>query len=51
VRETNGTESLVPFVRAIVPVVDVPGGRVVIDPPAGLLAGVGEPEIDHPSEG
>jgi 16S rRNA processing protein RimM len=50
VRESNGTESLVPFVRAIVPVVDVPGGRVVIDPPAGLLAGVGEPELDLPSE-
>ena len=28
---------LVPFVRAIVPVVDVPGGRVVLDPPPGLL--------------
>ena len=27
-----------PFVRAIVPVVDVPGGRVVLDPPGGLLA-------------
>jgi 16S rRNA processing protein RimM len=30
-------EALVPFVRAIVPVVDVPGGRVVLDPPPGLL--------------
>ncbi|MBT0995715.1 ribosome maturation factor RimM [Cellulomonas sp. DKR-3] len=30
--------TLVPFVRAIVPVVDVPGGRVVVDPPGGLLA-------------
>ncbi len=49
VRETNGAESLVPFVTAIVPVVDVPGGRVVIDPPAGLLAGVGEPELDLPA--
>ena len=49
VRETNGAESLVPFVTAIVPVVDVPGGRVVIDPPAGLLAGVGVPELDLPA--
>jgi 16S rRNA processing protein RimM len=30
-------EHLVPFVRAIVPTVDVAGGRVVIDPPPGLL--------------
>ncbi len=38
VRELDGTRTLVPFVRAIVPVVDVPGGRVVLDPPRGLLA-------------
>ncbi|XRQ03802.1 ribosome maturation factor RimM [Actinomadura welshii] len=30
-------EHLVPFVAAIVPEVDVPGGRLVIDPPPGLL--------------
>jgi 16S rRNA processing protein RimM len=30
-------DALVPFVRALVPEVDVPGGRIVIDPPAGLL--------------
>ncbi len=28
---------LIPFVKAIVPVVDVSGGRLVIDPPPGLL--------------
>jgi 16S rRNA processing protein RimM len=33
---TGGTAYL-PFVEAIVPVVDPPGGRVVIDPPEGLL--------------
>ena len=37
-REPDGSRTLVPFVRAIVPVVDVSGGRVVIDPPGGLLA-------------
>ena len=37
-REPGGARTLVPFVRAIVPVVDVPGGRVVLDPPGGLLA-------------
>lgn len=37
-RERTGERTLVPFVRAIVPVVDVVGGRVVLDPPGGLLA-------------
>lgn len=36
---------LVPFTRAAVPVVDIAGGRVVVDPPAGLL----EEEDDIPS--
>ncbi|HTW50879.1 MAG TPA: ribosome maturation factor RimM [Stellaceae bacterium] len=33
----HGQPVLVPFTRAAVPVVDVAGGRVVIDPPAGLF--------------
>lgn len=33
----DGAELLVPFVSAIVPTVDLPGGRVVVDPPEGLL--------------
>lgn len=37
VRRAGGGEALVPFVTAIVPEVDVAGGRVVLDPPAGLL--------------
>ena len=28
---------LVPFTRAAVPVVDIPAGRIVVDPPEGLL--------------
>jgi 16S rRNA processing protein RimM len=28
---------LLPFTRAIVPTVDVAGGRIVADPPEGLL--------------
>jgi len=44
IREPSGTRTLVPFVRAIVPVVDVVGGRIVLDPPGGLLADDGEPE-------
>jgi 16S rRNA processing protein RimM len=38
VEEGSGARTLVPFVHAIVPVVDVAGGRVVLDPPGGLLA-------------
>ncbi len=35
--QTDRGEALVPFVHAIVPEVDLAGGRVVLDPPAGLL--------------
>ncbi len=38
VKREDGTEALVPFVREIVPEVDVRGGRVVLDPPEGLLS-------------
>jgi 16S rRNA processing protein RimM len=37
VRAPDGRELLVPFVGEIVPTVDVAGGRVVVDPPEGLL--------------
>ena len=37
VRRPDGGELLIPFVRAIVPTVDVSGGRVVVTPPDGLL--------------
>lgn len=40
-------EVLVPFVRAIVPEVDVEGGRVIVTPPDGLL----EPLPDEAPEG
>ena len=32
-----GGTAYIPLVTALVPVVDLPGGRVVVDPPAGLL--------------
>ena len=35
--EVDGQERLVPFLAAMVPSVDVAGGKVVIDPPEGLL--------------
>jgi 16S rRNA processing protein RimM len=37
VLQTDHGEALVPFVRAIVPEVDLAAGRVVLNPPAGLL--------------
>lgn len=37
-RELGGERTLVPFVTAFVPEVDVRGGFVVLDPPGGLLA-------------
>lgn len=37
VRRPSGTEALVPFVRAIVPTVDLAAGRVLVTPPPGLL--------------
>ncbi|MDD7962710.1 ribosome maturation factor RimM [Microbacterium thalli] len=36
-RDGDDAEILVPFVKAIVPEVDVAGGRVIVTPPAGLF--------------
>ncbi len=37
VRSGSGAESLIPFVRAIVPTVDLGAERLTVDPPEGLL--------------
>ncbi len=37
IRRDSGAELLVPFVSAIVTEVDLDAGKVVIDPPPGLL--------------
>lgn len=37
VARPDGRTTLVPFVAAIVPKVDLAGGRVILDPPGGLL--------------
>jgi len=37
VARDHGQPVVVPFTRAAVPVVDIAGGRVVLDPPLGLL--------------
>lgn len=40
-------EVLVPFVKAIVPEVDVPGGRVVVTPPPGLFEDLPDEPADE----
>ena len=40
-----GPPAMVPFTRAIVPVVDLAAGRLVVDPPPGLL----EPIVEEPA--
>ncbi len=37
IERPDGRAVLVPFTRAVVPVVDIAGGRLVVDPPAGLF--------------
>ncbi|MEO3889827.1 ribosome maturation factor RimM [Nonomuraea sp. B5E05] len=37
VRRRGADDALIPFVKALVPVVDVEAGRLVVDPPEGLL--------------
>lgn len=39
--QPDGRRALVPFVAAIVPEVDVAAGRLLLDPPGGLLDGEG----------
>lgn len=44
IERPKGGPVLVPFTRAAVPVVDIAAGRLVVDPPAGLLA----PALEEP---
>lgn len=37
VTKKDGKEFLIPFVKALVPIVDIAGGRIFIDPPGGLI--------------
>jgi len=50
IRGENGTEILVPFTRAAVPVVDVGAGRLVIEPPVFAPDDEGE-DADVPGDG
>ncbi|WP_062287261.1 ribosome maturation factor RimM [Demequina phytophila] len=44
VKQPGGHRAMIPFVEEFVPEVDLEGGRVVLTPPYGLLAGE-EPEV------
>ena len=48
VRAPGDREVLVPFVKAIVPEVDVAGGRVLVTPPAGLFEDLPAEDGDDP---
>jgi 16S rRNA processing protein RimM len=50
IARAKGQPVLVPFTRAAVPVVDIAGGRVVIDPPAGVLDAPREAVPEAPKE-
>ncbi|WP_306231232.1 ribosome maturation factor RimM [Agrococcus beijingensis] len=47
--DRDGDEVMVPFVKAIVPEVDLRAGRIMITPPPGLLEELPEPEDDAPA--
>jgi 16S rRNA processing protein RimM len=42
VERSDGVEALVPLVRAIVLEIDTRAGKIIVDPPAGLLEGEAE---------
>jgi len=44
--ETEAGEVLVPFVAALVPTVDVDGGRLVVTPPAGLFEELADDSVE-----
>ncbi|MDY0812840.1 ribosome maturation factor RimM [Kitasatospora purpeofusca] len=44
VRKADGTDALVPFVKRIVPTIDLENQRAVIDPPVGLID-LGQAEV------
>ncbi len=50
VKQPGGHRAMIPFVEEFVPEVDVEGGRVVLTPPYGLLAGE-EPEATGETSG
>ena len=50
IRTPGGREALVPFVKAIVPEVDIASGRLIVTPPAGLFEELPDDGDDAPAE-
>lgn len=50
VRDEEDREQLVPFVAALVPEVDLDAGRILLDPPPGLLPDVSDESSDEGSD-
>lgn len=50
IKQPDGVKALIPFVEEFVPEVDIEGGRVVVTPPYGLLAGE-EPIVTDETRG
>ncbi|WP_438352749.1 ribosome maturation factor RimM [Microbacterium sp. CJ88] len=50
IRTADADEVLVPFVKAIVPEVDLTAGRVVVTPPAGLFEELPGDDADAPAD-
>lgn len=46
----DGREIMLPFTRSVVPEVDIAGGRIVADPPAGLLDADAEEHAEEHAE-
>lgn len=51
VRAADGKRHYVPFTKAVVPVVDIAGRLLVVDPPAGLLDDAGEDRGEAEDDG
>lgn len=50
IRRESGSDELVPFVKAIVPTIDLAAGRLVIDPPDGMFPDPDAPVEDESAE-
>lgn len=51
VRDETGREALIPIIPGVVQEMDVEGGRLVVEPPPGLLEAQGWEEFSEPEEG
>jgi 16S rRNA processing protein RimM len=50
IERASGQPVMVPFIRAVVPVVDINAGLLVLDPPPGLLDPSPKAPLSHKGE-